>query len=72
MNPQINTTDFNERPFIAIWEVTQACDLAGVHCRAMTGNPHAEEPCCSYVPKGYAQPALQLKTATTLHVLQDA
>src|ERR1035441_3621716 len=34
MNPQINTIDFNERPFIAIWEVTQACDLACVHCRA--------------------------------------
>ena len=26
--------DFNERPYIAIWEVTQACDLACVHCRA--------------------------------------
>ena len=34
MNPQINMIDFNERPFIAIWEVTQACDLACVHCRA--------------------------------------
>lgn len=34
MNPRINTTDFNQRPFIAIWEVTQACDLACVHCRA--------------------------------------
>ncbi|MDQ2844334.1 MAG: TIGR04053 family radical SAM/SPASM domain-containing protein [Acidobacteriota bacterium] len=34
MNPQINTIDFNQRPFIAIWEVTQACDLACVHCRA--------------------------------------
>lgn len=34
MNPQINTVDFNKRPFIAIWEVTQACDLACVHCRA--------------------------------------
>ncbi len=34
MNPQINTTDFDKRPFIAIWEVTQACDLACVHCRA--------------------------------------
>ena len=34
MNPQINTTNFNQRPFIAIWEVTQACDLACVHCRA--------------------------------------
>lgn len=34
MNPQIHTVDFNERPFIAIWEVTQACDLACVHCRA--------------------------------------
>lgn len=26
--------DFNERPFVVIWEVTQACDLACVHCRA--------------------------------------
>ena len=37
MNPQIkpmDAIDFNERPFIAIWEVTQACDLACVHCRA--------------------------------------
>jgi AdoMet-dependent heme synthase len=34
MNPQMNAIDFNERPFIAIWEVTQACDLACVHCRA--------------------------------------
>jgi len=34
MNPRIQTVNFNERPFIAIWEVTQACDLACVHCRA--------------------------------------
>lgn len=34
MNRKINTIDFSERPFIAIWEVTQACDLACVHCRA--------------------------------------
>jgi radical SAM protein len=34
MNPLINAINFNERPFIAIWEVTQACDLACVHCRA--------------------------------------
>jgi AdoMet-dependent heme synthase len=34
MNPLIHATDFNVRPFIAIWEVTQACDLACVHCRA--------------------------------------
>ena len=25
---------FAERPFIAIWEVTRACALACVHCRA--------------------------------------
>jgi AdoMet-dependent heme synthase len=34
MNPQINAINFEERPFLAIWEVTQACDLACVHCRA--------------------------------------
>src|SRR5436305_14636201 len=26
--------DFEQRPFIVIWEVTQACDLACLHCRA--------------------------------------
>ncbi len=26
--------DFNERPFLVIWETTHACDLACVHCRA--------------------------------------
>jgi radical SAM protein with 4Fe4S-binding SPASM domain len=26
--------NYNEQPFIVIWEVTQACDLACVHCRA--------------------------------------
>jgi len=26
--------DFNKAPFIVIWEMTQACDLACVHCRA--------------------------------------
>jgi AdoMet-dependent heme synthase len=34
MNPQIQSVDFSQTPFIAIWEVTQACDLACVHCRA--------------------------------------
>lgn len=27
-------TDFNAAPFIVIWEMTQACDLACLHCRA--------------------------------------
>lgn len=34
MNEQALSIDFNERPYIVIWEVTQACDLACVHCRA--------------------------------------
>lgn len=29
-----NEIDFNQRPYIAIWELTQACDLACLHCRA--------------------------------------
>lgn len=33
-HPYTNAIDFNERPFLAIWEVTQACDLACLHCRA--------------------------------------
>ncbi|HEY1960533.1 MAG TPA: hypothetical protein VGH28_33210 [Polyangiaceae bacterium] len=31
---ETKTHPFDERPFIAIWELTQACDLACVHCRA--------------------------------------
>ena len=27
-------TNFDEAPFLVIWELTQACDLACVHCRA--------------------------------------
>jgi len=34
MNPAQISIDFSERPYIVIWEVTQACDLACVHCRA--------------------------------------
>lgn len=33
-HPLTAAIDFNEKPFLAIWEVTQACDLACVHCRA--------------------------------------
>src|SRR5215831_9123975 len=34
MNDNTVSIDFNQRPYIVIWEVTQACDLACVHCRA--------------------------------------
>jgi radical SAM protein len=34
MKPGDIEIDFDERPYIAIWEMTQACDLACVHCRA--------------------------------------
>jgi MoaA/NifB/PqqE/SkfB family radical SAM enzyme len=34
MVPETVPLDFSERPYIVIWEVTQACDLACVHCRA--------------------------------------
>ena len=29
-----NAIDFNTNPFVVIWEMTRACDLACVHCRA--------------------------------------
>jgi radical SAM protein len=34
MNESAVAIDFDQRPYIVIWEVTQACDLACVHCRA--------------------------------------
>jgi AdoMet-dependent heme synthase len=32
--PAIPDVDFDRSPFLVIWETTQACDLACVHCRA--------------------------------------
>ena len=32
--PDFASVDFNTAPFIVIWEVTRACDLRCVHCRA--------------------------------------
>ncbi len=32
--PRFHELDFHRSPFLAIWEVTQACDLACLHCRA--------------------------------------
>jgi len=34
------TYDLNDRPFMIIWETTQACDLACRHCRAMAIAEH--------------------------------
>jgi radical SAM protein len=34
MNAYEQNVDFDQRPYIVIWEMTQACDLACVHCRA--------------------------------------
>jgi AdoMet-dependent heme synthase len=32
--PPIASIDFNQQPFILAWELTRACNLACVHCRA--------------------------------------
>ena len=32
--PARGALNFDETPFLAIWEVTQSCDLACKHCRA--------------------------------------
>lgn len=32
--PPLAALDFARQPFVVIWETTQACDLACVHCRA--------------------------------------
>lgn len=53
-------------------EFKEICGGSRARAHALTGNPHGEEPCCSYVPKGYVQPALEIRHATTLHVLQGA
>ena len=34
MERPVIRTNFDETPFLVIWEVTRACALACVHCRA--------------------------------------
>ena len=43
--------DFNEAPFLVIWEVTRACALACVHCRA--DSIHRRNPCELTTEEGY-------------------
>jgi AdoMet-dependent heme synthase len=39
--PRLPEVDFDQAPFLVIWEMTQACDLACLHCRA-EANPHRD------------------------------
>ena len=42
--PSRGALDFNESPFLVIWEVTQSCDLACKHCRAAAQPiPHPDQ-----------------------------
>src|SRR5690606_21496601 len=34
VRPDLAALDFNDAPFLVIWETTRACDLACRHCRA--------------------------------------
>lgn len=36
--PRLAEVDFAQAPFVVIWETTQACDLACLHCRANARN----------------------------------
>ena len=40
--PELLSVDFNERPFAVAWEITRACALACVHCRA-EAQPRSQE-----------------------------
>ncbi len=53
-------------------EFKEICGGSRARAYALTGNPHGEEPCCAYIPKGYARPGDGVKKATTLHVLPGA
>lgn len=35
--------DFDQRPFLVIWETTRACDLACIHCRASADSRRAPD-----------------------------
>jgi radical SAM protein len=50
--PDFQALDFNKSPFIVVWEVTQACDLACLHCRAEARN--WRDPCELSTEEGFA------------------
>ncbi len=51
-------------------EFKEICGGSRARAYALTGNPHGEEPCCAYIPRGYTMPPPAIKTAASLHVLQ--
>ncbi|MGC8549655.1 MAG: TIGR04053 family radical SAM/SPASM domain-containing protein [Acidobacteriaceae bacterium] len=53
-------------------EFKEVCGGSRSRAYALTGDPMAEEPCCSYIPRGYLMPPPTVRKATTLHVLQGA
>jgi radical SAM protein len=53
-------------------EFKEICGGSRARAFALTGNAQAEEPCCSYIPRGYTMPPQAVKKATSLHVLQGA
>ena len=52
-------------------EFKQICGGSRARAYALTGNPFDEEPCCSYIPRGFVPPS-GVKHASNLHVLQGA
>jgi radical SAM protein with 4Fe4S-binding SPASM domain len=51
-------------------EYKQICGGSRARAFAITGDPFDEEPCCSYVPKGYVAPAAVPQRPARLQVLQ--
>jgi len=52
-------------------EFNKICGGSRARAHALTGNPFGEEPCCSYVPRGYVKP-VEAERPLRLHVLQGA
>ena len=54
--PPLMPRDFDQRPLLVIWEMTQACDLKCAHCRA-NSRPHGHP--------------LELSTAEAFHLIDQ-
>jgi len=53
-------------------EFKEICGGSRARAFALTGNPYGQEPCCSYIPRGYSAPEHPHRTPARLHVLQGA
>jgi AdoMet-dependent heme synthase len=61
--------DFDQRPFIVVWETTRACDLACIHCRAEANPERSKDELTFEEAQGLVQSVKAFGTPYPLFIL---